>query len=1040
MAASVEEEKKQLYNRQEYVVGAETQAKYGSTDVLVVGAGGLGAEVIKNLVLTGVKSVSILDDATITTSDLSSNFFLRPEDAGKPRGATVAHAAKELNRFVDVSCVSGEVQSHLPKVQVVVFTTAYTANLVELNRVARQHRVKFISCESRGLCGCVFVDAGDSLAVVDTDGEETVSCVVTAITPEGMVTLQEDKHHECEVGREVYFTGLTAVPAANTVDPSKPSNWKLLEVEEVISPHILRLCHFEELLGKEKGVAAIEVGPSAYLHTTKKKQQMSFLPLEESLQRPEMMVIFDKEEKLNASATLHAMFRAVAQHGHPPRSMIEMEAIVQTAKRLDSSAEEEVMRQLLPTLAGDLNPMACFIGGMAAQEVLKVCSGKFSPLHQWMYYDAREVVEARWGSSSPSSDASSSSIAKLMFDQPAPASRYAGQEVVLGTDFQQFLGKKRAFIVGAGALGCELIKNAALMGFGGVSITDMDSIEMSNLSRQFLFRHHHIGRPKSSVAAEAAKQINAAMSITAYEAKMAPETESVFDETFWADHAVVMNALDNVLSRKYVDARCLFYQKPLFESGTLGAKANMQPVIPFVTESYSSSYDPPEKGIPLCTLKNFPNAIEHTIQWARDLFHLLFVTTPADVNRYLTNPAEFAVSMKNDPAAADAVLKQVSDALKRWPATDKDCVVLARLLYQEYFNDGFRQLLHNIPLDKRGEDGQLFWSGAKKPPTPQEFNPNAEEDAAFIFHCASLFAAIYQLPKFSMSIEEAAQSAAAIDVPSFVPQQAVFATSEKQTSQQTASPSGLTVEQLPPSSTFGQRQMLAQEFEKDDLTNHHIQFITHCSNLRARSYGIPTADFHQTKRIAGNIIPAMVTTTSLVTGLVGFEVLKYLLLQYRHDSQGGDAGQLSKCEQPSQLVSLYRSAFVNLALPFLAFSDPIVAASRTYELPSGGHLRWGIWDRLDVAEGRDIPVKELVKLLMDRYELEVFMIALTNGKMIYTSFGGKAKDKEKTVAAVAQEKGEVLQESMCYFDLVVTGMIGENEDVDVPTIRYRYRY
>lgn len=67
-------------------------------------------------------------------------------------------------------------------------------------------------------------------------------------------------------------------------------------------------------------------------------------------------------------------------------------------------------------------------------------------------------------------------------------------------------------------------------------------------------------------------------------------------------------------SGMYMDRRCVYYRKPLLESGTLGTKGNVQVVIPFLTESYSSSQDPPEKSIPICTLKNFPNAIEHTLQ------------------------------------------------------------------------------------------------------------------------------------------------------------------------------------------------------------------------------------------------------------------------------------------------------------------------------------------------------------------------------------------------------------------------------------------
>jgi ubiquitin-activating enzyme E1 len=52
----------------------------------------------------------------------------------------------------------------------------------------------------------------------------------------------------------------------------------------------------------------------------------------------------------------------------------------------------------------------------------------------------------------------------------------------------------------------------------------------------------------------------------------------------------------------------------LLESGTLGTKGNTQVVVPHLTESYASSQDPPEKETPSCTVKNFPNAIQHTIE------------------------------------------------------------------------------------------------------------------------------------------------------------------------------------------------------------------------------------------------------------------------------------------------------------------------------------------------------------------------------------------------------------------------------------------
>lgn len=127
------------------------------------------------------------------------------------------------------------------------------------------------------------------------------------------------------------------------------------------------------------------------------------------------------------------------------------------------------------------------------------------------------------------------------------------------------------------------------------------------------------------MAANAAKKMNPAMNISVNLNRIGDETEEIYNEKFFESLNVICNALDNVKTRLYIDSKCIQHQKPLIESGTLGTEANVQVVIPFLTEAYSSSQDPPEKSIPLCTLKIFPNAIEHTIQWARDKFEGILI-------------------------------------------------------------------------------------------------------------------------------------------------------------------------------------------------------------------------------------------------------------------------------------------------------------------------------------------------------------------------------------------------------------------------------
>ena len=114
-------------------------------------------------------------------------------------------------------------------------------------------------------------------------------------------------------------------------------------------------------------------------------------------------------------------------------------------------------------------------------------------------------------------------------------------------------------MVGAGGIGCEILKNLVMMGFKSIELIDLDTIDVSNLNRQFLFRPQHVGQPKANVAAAAVMEFNADVAITAHYANIKDEK---FNISYFKSFSIVLNALDNVEARKHVNRMCLAAKVP----------------------------------------------------------------------------------------------------------------------------------------------------------------------------------------------------------------------------------------------------------------------------------------------------------------------------------------------------------------------------------------------------------------------------------------------------------------------------------------------
>ncbi|XP_022919652.2 ubiquitin-like modifier-activating enzyme 1 isoform X1 [Onthophagus taurus] len=993
-----------LYSRQLYVLGHDAMRRMATSDVLISGLGGLGVEVAKNVILGGVKSVTLHDETECTRQDLSSQFYLSEDDIGKNRAEACVKQLAELNTYVPTKTYTGPLtEEWIKKFRVVVLTNSSISEQLKIGEMTHSLGIALVIASTRGLFAQVFCDFGPSFTVLDVNGESPVSAMIADVSrdKESVVTCIDDTRHGMEDGDYVTFSEVIGMTELNNCEPIKI---------KVLGPYTFSIGDTSSYTKYERGGIATQV---------KMPKKVQFKPLSESIKSPDFVVTdfakFDHPQQLHlAFSTLH---KFTEKNGRLPKpwSFEDASEFLTLAKSVsvDGGNDTEINNELLETFsnicAGDLNPMNATIGGIVAQEVMKACSGKFHPIYQWLYFDAIECLPRN---GNPINETLAA----------ATGSRYDAQIAVFGSEFQKKLGALKYFVVGAGAIGCELLKNFAMMGVGSdggkITVTDMDLIEKSNLNRQFLFRPHDVQRAKSATAAKVIKKMNPLINIVAHENRVGPETESIYDDTFFEDLDGVANALDNVDARIYMDRRCVYYRKPLLESGTLGTKGNTQVVVPFLTESYSSSQDPPEKSIPICTLKNFPNAIEHTLQWARDNFEGLFKQNAENASQYLKDREFVERTLKLPGVQPIEVLESVKTALvDERPLSFQDCVEWARNHWQEQYSNQIKQLLFNFPPDQLTSTGQLFWSGPKRCPEALTFDIDNSLHMDYIYTAANLKAEVYGIPQVR-DYKVVKEMVSKIQVPEFIPKSGVKIAV---TDSQMAVSNGSNVDmdrvaqlqlELPTVNELGSLMLTPLEFEKDDDKNLHIDFIVAASNLRAANYKIPSADRHKSKLIAGKIIPAIATTTSVVGGLVCLELYKLV--------------------NNMKSITPFKNGFVNLALPFFGFSEPIEAPKMEY-----CGKPWTLWDRFEIQG--EMTLSEFLDYFKNEHGLEITM--LSQGVcMLYSFFMAKNKAQERLGLPMSEVVKRVSKRRMephvraLVFELCCNDADGN--DVEVPYVKY----
>jgi ubiquitin-like 1-activating enzyme E1 B len=401
---------------------------------------------------------------------------------------------------------------------------------------------------------------------------------------------------------------------------------------------------------------------------------------------------------------------------------------------------------------------------------------------------------------------------------------------VLGNDHYQSVRNATVLMVGAGGIGCELLKNLILTGYGEIHIVDLDTITLSNLNRQFLFRKWDIDKSKSLTISTAVQRFNYVGT------KLVPHHGNITDATqfplpWWTQFDYVFNALDNLEARRYVNKMCLFLKKPLMESGTTGFDGQVQPIYPYYSECFDCQAKVTAKTFPVCTIRSTPSQPVHCITWAKEfLYYQLFDHVETSSSDTLSKETDDQQELKN-------LVQGVNELVElRTMACAGD--------FPKFFSELVRKIF-KVDIDRLLLIDSLWKSRTK--PRPLDMNDYQHdlnelikngENEKILFQDTAIWSTVQNLYVLYAAGKRLVERISGHD--QFIP------------------------------------------FDKDD--DDTLNFVCAASNLRCWVFHIEVKSKFDIKEIAGNIIPAIATTNAIISGFSSLCGTKYFHHAHRQPS------------------------------------------------------------------------------------------------------------------------------------------------------------
>ncbi|KAJ3758524.1 hypothetical protein EV360DRAFT_43688 [Lentinula raphanica] len=433
-------------------------------------------------------------------------------------------------------------------------------------------------------------------------------------------------------------------------------------------------------------------------------------------------------------------------------------------------------------------------------------------------------------------------------------------EAILGPKLHSRLSQTKVLVVGAGGIGCELLKTIVLTGFTQITLLDLDTIDLSNLNRQFLFRTKDVKKPKSITAARAASSFNPNAKITPIFGNIKDEE---YDVNWFKGFGVVLNALDNLDARRHVNKMCMAAGVPLVESGTAGYLGQVQPLVKDATECFDCIPKPTPKSFPVCTIRSTPSQPIHCIVWSKSYLMGQLFGTDEEAG---AGTSELDEAEKNGENAEEiAKLRQEARSFARVRAAIRSYNVNspedpAKIAFEKVFKADIENLLSMSDMWKH-----------RAPPVPLAYDTIINGS----------FVGVDSSQALNGTTGASGQTNGS---------KVVMKDQKKLTLKENLELFVSSVHSL--SARLSSNEVQTIEFDKDDEDT--LDFVTAASNLRSAAYGIEGKTKWEVKEMAGNIIPAIATTNAIIAGLIVLQALNLLRASLSSPSPSASASSSSQ--------------------------------------------------------------------------------------------------------------------------------------------------